>query len=203
MLGLPASTQIKKLITKKKVYERFAAEMSAERRRRFDADIARITLTHEVSPASLNVADGVDVHAFFVVALALRKKAFDPQNIALIARLFGQRLVFVLSYGQEERLALWQTKLLMTAWHQAGSQTLHLRGLNMDAIWEGVVTQIGGFQVEAGRSLDEQIALEDKRAKLQKEVERLEKLAWAEKQPKRKLALVQEMKKRQAEMEAL
>ena len=29
MLGLPASTEIHKLITKKKVYEQFGAEMSA------------------------------------------------------------------------------------------------------------------------------------------------------------------------------
>ena len=31
MLGLPASTEIKKLITKKKVYEHFGADMSADR----------------------------------------------------------------------------------------------------------------------------------------------------------------------------
>ena len=45
MLGLPASTEIKKLITKKKVYEHSGADMSAERRKKFDADIARMTLT--------------------------------------------------------------------------------------------------------------------------------------------------------------
>ena len=104
---------------------------------------------------------------------------------------------------REERLALWQTRLIMDEWQPAGSQTLRLQGLNMDAVWESVVTQIGHIKVESGHTLNEQIALDDRRAKLQKEIDKLAKQAWAEKQPKRKVDLVQEMKKRQAEMEAL
>ena len=49
MLGLPASTEIRKVITKKKVFEHFGADMSMERRKSFDADIGRITLVNEVS----------------------------------------------------------------------------------------------------------------------------------------------------------
>lgn len=47
--------------------------------------------------------------------------------------------------------------------------------------------------MEQGHSLDEQIALDEKRAKIQKEIDRLEKLARAEKQPKKKFELVQEI----------
>lgn len=203
MLGLPASTEIKKIIPKKKVSEHFAAEMNADRRRSFDADIARITVCNEVSTLSLNLADGKDVHAFFVVQVSLRRKEFDRQNIVFIARTFGQNLVLVLTCAQEERLALWQTKLIMDQWQPAGSQTLYLQGLNMDAVWESVVTQIGHIEIKDGHTLNEQIALDDRRAKLQKEIDKLEKQARAEKQPKRKFDLVQEIKKRQAEMEAL
>lgn len=203
MLGFPAGTEIKKLITKKKVYEHFASEMSAERRKSFDADIARITIVNEISPASLNIADGAEVHAFFVVAIALRQKDFDKQNVAFIARMFGQNLVLILSYEQDERLALWQTKLIMNEWHPAGSQSLALRGLNMDAVWEGVVIEIGGLQIEDGHTLNEQIALNDQRAKLQKEIDRLEKRVRSEKQPKRKLELAQTIKRLRKSMEEL
>lgn len=195
MLGFPAATEIKKLITKKKLYEHFGPEMSAERRKSFDADIARITIVNEISPASLNIADGAEVHAFFVVAVALRRRDFDKQNVSFIARMFGQNLVLILSYEQNERLALWQTKLIMNEWHPAGSQSLPMRGLNMDAIWEGVVTEIGGLQIEEGRTLNEQIALDDRREKLQREIARLEKQARAERQPKKKFELVQKMRK--------
>ena len=201
MLGLPLSTEIRKIIPKKKVLEHFAADMSADRHRSFDADVARITVCNEVSTVSLNLADGKDIHAFFVVQVSLRRKEFNKQNIVFIARTFGQNLVLVLTYEQSERLALWQTKLIMDEWQPAGSQTLRLQGLNMDAVWESVVTQIGHIEIEGSHTLNEQIALDDKRAKLQKEIAKLEKLARAEKQPKRKLELVQQMKAKKAEME--
>ena len=64
----------------------------------------------------------------------------------------------------------------------------------MDAVWESVVTQIGHIEIEGSHTLNEQIALDDKRAKLQKEIDKLEKQARAEKQPKKKFELVQRMK---------
>lgn len=203
MLGLPLSTEVRKIIPKKKVLEHFAADMSAERRKSFDADVARITICNEVSTVSLNLADGKDIHTFFVVQVSLRRKDFDKQNIVFIARTFGQNLVLVLTYEQSERLALWQTKLIMDEWQPAGSQTLHLQGLNMDAVWESVVTQIGHIEIEGGNTLNEQIALDDRRSKLQKEIDKLEKQAWAEKQPKRKFELMQKYKALRQSLETL
>ena len=203
MLGLPLSTEVRKIIPKKKVLEHFAADMSAERRKSFDADVARITICNEVSTVSLNLADGKDIHAFFVVQVSLRQKDFDKQDIVFIARTFGQNLVLVLTCAQEERLALWQTKLIMDEWQPAGSQTLCLQGLNMDAVWESVVTQIGHIEIEGGNTLNVQIALDDRRAKLQKEIDKLEKQAWAEKQPKRKFDLMQKYKALRQSLETL
>ena len=114
MLGFPAATEIKKLITKKKVYEHFGAEMSAERRKRFDADIARMTLVNEVSPVSLNLEPGETVQNFFILHVVLKSKDFDPQNISYLSRLFRQRLVMVLEAENRQRLAIHQTRLIMT-----------------------------------------------------------------------------------------
>lgn len=194
MFGLPTSTEIRKLIPKKKVYEHFGADMSADRRKSFDADIARITLLAEISPVSLNLADGADVHSVFVVLVGLKRKDFDKQNIAFIARMFGQRLVLVLEYGEQRRLALWQTKLMMNDWAAADSVVIPLSGQNMDVVWQNVVGMVSGIALEHGRTLDEQIAEHDNRVKLVKEIARLEKLARAEKQPKKKFELVQQMR---------
>ena len=131
MLGLPVSTEVRKIIPKKKVFEHFASDMSAERRKSFDADVARITVCNEVSTVSLNLADGKDIHAFFVVQVSLRRKEFDKQNIVFIARTFGQNLVLVLTCEQVERLALWQTRLIMDEWQPDAppSGLEHGRGL--------------------------------------------------------------------------
>ena len=203
MLGLPASTEIHKLITRKRVYEHFGADMSAERRKRFEADIARMVLTNEVSPVSINLPAGEQVQSFFVLQVTLKEKEFDAQNIALLARLFGQRLVMMLEYEGRQRLALWQGRLYMTEWADAGAWMLPLTGLNLDQAWEHIVAQIAGIDREPGRALDEQLAQAAQREKLQKEVARLEKQARAERQPKKKFELVQKIKAKQQEMEEL
>lgn len=203
MLGLPASTEIHKLITRKRVYEHFGADMSAERRKRFEADIARMVLTNEVSPVSINLPAGEQVQSFFVLQVTLKEKEFDAQNIALLARLFGQRLVMMLEYEGWQRLALWQGRLYMTEWADAGAWMLPLTGLNLDQAWEHIVAQIAGIDREPGRALDEQLAQAAQREKLQKEVARLEKQARAERQPKKKFELVQKIKAKQQEMEEL
>ena len=201
MLGLPASTEIHKLITRKRVYEHFGADMNAERRKRFEADIARMVLTNEVSPVSINLPAGEQVQSFFVLQVTLKEKEFDAQNIALLARLFGQRLVMMLEYEGRQRLALWQSRLYLTEWADAGAWTLPLTGLNLDQAWEHIVAQIAGIDREPGRNLDEQLAQAAQREKLQKEIARLEKQARAERQPKKKFELVQKIKAKQQEME--
>ena len=195
MLGFPAATEIKKLITKKKVYEHFGAEMSAERRKRFDADIARMTLVNEVSPVSLNLEPGETVQNFFILHVVLKSKDFDPQNISYLSRLFGQRLVMVLEVDQQQQLAVFQTRLYMTDWSEANSLRLPLVGLNLDKVWENIVSQIAGIEMEQGRSLDDQLVVAAQREKLQREIARLEKQARAERQPKKKFELVQKLNK--------
>lgn len=201
MLGLPASTEIHRLITRKRVYEHFGADMSAERCKRFEADIARMVLTNEVSPVSINLPAGEQVQSFFVLQVTLKGKEFDAQNIALLARLFGQRLVMMLEYEGRQRLAVWQGRLYLTEWADAGAWTLPLTGLNLDQAWEHIVAQIAGIDREPGRDLDEQLAQAAQREKLQKEIARLEKQARAERQPKKKFELVQKIKAKQQDVE--
>ena len=200
MLGLPASTKIKKLITKKKVYEHFGADMSVERRKKFDADIARMTLTNEVSPVSVNLPTGDEVQNFFVLHILLKTKTFDQQNISYIARLFGQRLVMILEVDGYARLALWQTKIIMTDWAAVDDLKLPMVGLDLDKVWENIVTRIAGIEVEPGRTLNEQIAVAAQREKLRKEIEKLEKQARAERQPKKKLEIVLKLRGLEAEL---
>ena len=201
MLGLPRATEIKKIITKKKVYEHFGMEMSADRRKSFDGDIARITVMNEISPVSVNLAAGDEIKAFFVVLVQLRQKEFDRQNIAFIAKMFGQKLLFVLEYEEQQRLAIWQTKLMMGEWMSPDNLHIELNGLDLDTVWAHAVAGIAGIELQQGGTLNEQIALQEKREKLKKEIAKLEKLAWAEKQPKKKFEYVKKLKELKAELE--
>ena len=89
-------------------------------------------------------------------------------------------------------------------WMLEDELTLDLEGLNMDAVWENFIIQVGGVELEQGNTLDEQIATDDLKRKAQKDIEKLEKQARNEKQPNKKFQLasqVKAMKKRLNELE--
>ena len=107
----------------------------------------------------------------------------------------------VLEADEQQRLALWQTKLIMGEWVTPESLRIDFTGLNMDKVWENIVARIAGIKMEHGNTLDEQLVIADRREKYRRKSLSSKKLARAEKQPKRKFELVQQMKKLQVELE--
>ena len=191
MLGLPKTTELNKQLPKKAIYAKF--QMNTAAKEKFDADISRIVIVNEVSPARVAIEAGESVKAFYVLLVSLKKKDFDEKTIAQISKLIPQNMLLLLQFEGEEKLAIYHSKLMQTPWQSAGSLTVQLKGLNLDAVWENLIVQVGGVQIEEGHTLDEQIAADEQRAKLQKEIARLEKLAKTEKQPKKKFELVQKI----------
>ena len=74
-----------------------------------------------------------------------------------------------------------------------GELTLEIDGLNLDTVWDNFIIQVGGVELEQGNSLDEQIAIDERKEKLIKEIDKLEKQARNEKQPKKSLSLRKEL----------
>ena len=74
---------------------------------------------------------------------------------------------------------------------------------NLDKAWDNIVSRIAGVELQHDKTLDEQFAAAAQREKLQKEIAKLEKLARAEKQPKRKFELVQRIKTLRNDIELL
>lgn len=193
MLGLPKSTEMNKMLPKKAIYAKF--QMNNTTKEKVDADISRITIVNEISAARVSLAEGETVKAFFVINVALKRREFSETTIAMVSKLIPQNILMVLSFEEEAKLAVYRTKLLQTQWMPKDEVTVQLKGLDLDAAWENIIIQIGSIQMQQGNTLDQQIALDEKRAKLQKEIARLEKLARAEKQPKKKFELVQQITK--------
>ena len=95
---------------------------------------------------------------------------------------------------------LYHTKLMQTEWKRKEALSVELKGLNLDSVWENIIMQIGGITIDQGNTLDEQIAADEHRQKIEKEIAKLEKQARAEKQPKKKFELVQQIKKLKDEL---
>lgn len=201
MLGLPKTTELNKQLPKTAIYAKF--QMNAAAKAKLDADISRISIVGEISPRTVGIAAGESIASIFVLLVSLKRKDFQPATIAQISKLIDQNMLLILEHGGQQKLAIYHTKLIQTDWKPADQCTIDLKGLNLDAVWENFITQVGGITIQTGNTLDQQIVADEKRAKLEKEIARLEKQAWAEKQPKKKLEIVQQIKTMQHLLEEI
>ena len=199
MLGLPKATELNKKLPKTAVYAKF--QMNTAEKAKIDADISRITIVNEVSAAKVNIAPGEKVQAFFVLQVVLKRREFNERTLIVLSKLIPQNMVLLLEYDGQAKLAVYHTKLLQTHWSDPDSLSLAVEGLTMDAVWENVIVQIGGIQVQEGNTLDQQISQDEQKAKLEKEIARLQKQLWAEKQPKKKFELNFKIKELQKQLE--
>ena len=198
MLGLPKTTEMSKQLPKKAIYTKF--QMNTAAKEKIDADISRITIVNEIAPNKVNIPAGDEVKSFFVLLVTLKRKDFDEKIIAMLSKLIPQNILFVLEYNGESKLAVYRLKVMKTSWKPTEEQSVGLQGLNLDKVWENIIRslELGVWNEEL--SIDENIELHEKQAKLQKEIARLEKQARAEKQPKKKFELVQKIKELKEEL---
>ena len=192
MLGLPKKTELNKPIPKEVIKKKFALKGPAKDR--FNADIKKLAIIHELSPTSINAEVGKRVAVIYVLRVSLKTKDFDEKNIQLISKMIEQHMVFVLEVEGQACLAAYYTRLLKSPWQPLETLQIKLSGLNLDIIWENLLIEIGGIEMQNGNSLDEQLAIDEIRQKLEKQIAALEKQARAESQPKKKFELVEKIR---------
>ena len=192
MLGLPKSTEMSKQLPKKAIYAKF--QMNTAAKEKINADISRITIVNEITPNKVNIPAGDEVKSFFVLLVTLKRKEFEEKTIATLSKQIPQNVLFVLDYGDESKLAIYHSKLMQTDWKPTTEQKIALKGLNLDKVWENLIRSLECGVWNEELSLDENLALHEQQEKLQKQITKLEKQARAEKQPKKKFELVQQIK---------
>ena len=197
MFALPATTEIKKLLPKKTIYEKFG--LKSAQRDAFDADISRIDIVNVVSPSTVpGLKEGERVKEFYVLFVALKRQDYDEKNILLLTKLIKQNMIFALAYNDMVRFAVVHEKLFVMDWELLEEAALPLMGFDLDKVWEHLVITIGKFEVMEGVTMEEQIAIDGEKLKKIKLIKSLEKKLKVEKQPRKKYELfqqVQELKK--------
>mgnify|MGYP000853060486 FL=1 len=200
MFGLPRSTEIKKPLPKKAIFDRFKPK--PDDRKLFDEQINRLVIVAEISPQTLAVNASLDVSAIYLILVSLKTPECDKKNIVLLSKLIDQRMLFVLQYEDTVRPAVYRAeRVLVSESKPLAEWKLNLRGLDLGAIWENIIAEIGSIDLTKGKSLDETIIANECREKLKKKIAALEKKAMNEKQPRRKWELVEEVKRLKNEME--
>lgn len=211
MPGFPQTTEFNKRIPKQKFYENM--EVSSALKRVFVEQIRLIYWRNKLSASTMNVAPGETVTEIEVIEIKLAQPQLNEAVLRQIDMAIPYHILFILSFdgkaqawtGYKEATeggnkAFRVNRYYHTDWTPEEELTLRVEGLNMDAVWENLIVQVGGVEIGQGRSLNEQIQLDEQTAKLQKEIEKLEKQARNEKQPNKKFQLAQQAKALKAQL---
>ncbi len=202
MLGLPRSTEISKQLPKKAIFDRF--KPSPADRKLFDEQISRMAIVAEISPQTVAIKASEVVSAVYVIQVMLKTPECDKKNIMLLSKLINQRMLFVLAYGDDVHLAAYRAdKVILSESKPLAEWTLPLTGLDLGAVWENIIAQIGGIDLTGGRDLDATIAENARREKLTKQITVLESKAMKERQPRKKWEIAEEIRRLKIEMEEI
>lgn len=194
MLGLPQSTEVKRPLPKAQLYKRF--DWKPSQRESFDGEVSRLDFVNWIAPRTLPaIAEGAEVKEIFVIEVSLKSRDFDMKNIILLAKSIPQRVIYLLIFENEVMLAVYHSKLFTAPWQPIDCATFALSGLNLDVVWQSLVSSIGHFSVEQQNSLTEQIKIDTERVQIEKHIAALEKQMYASKQPRRKRELYVEITK--------
>ena len=192
MLGLPQSTEVKRPLPQAQLYKRF--DWMPSQRDSFDGEVSRLDFVNWIAPRTLPaIAEGIEVKEIFVIEVSLKSRAFDQKSVVLLAKSIPQRVIYLLRFEDEAMLAVYHSKLFTSSWLPLDNVTLPLEGLSFDAVWQNIVAYIGSFEVAAGKSLAEQIRIDEEHAQLVRQIAALERQMNATKQPRRKRELFLEL----------
>lgn len=202
MLGLPKSTFINKPLPKKAIFDKF--KPTAEDRKRFDEQISRLAIVAEISPQTISLVASEEVSAIYVIHVMLKTRICDSKNIALLSKLIDQRMLFALQYEDQIQLAVYRLGRVFVSERQASKQwQLLLKGRDLATTWDHIVAEISGIELIGGQDLNNIIATNERRDKLNKQIENLENKAMNEQQPRRKWEIAEEINRLKTELEEL
>lgn len=205
MMDLPEATRIHKRLPKEDFYKRLS--LTAALKEKFVADVEQIYVENSLTRERLNLAKDSAVQEILLLSVTMKKKEFDGKVIEAIARQNPHSLIFLLLYEEEAQLAVYHGRLYRTPWLSKGEIALSAQGFSLEEILKGFIEQIAlteeTAQKAGGISLDERLHLQEKIEKLKKLIEKAERAAWKEVQPKKRFALYQKLKAYKKELEDL
>lgn len=171
MLGLPVSTDLRKQIPKDAFFS--SKNITGKDRASFDAEVHSMVIRSLISPESVNVPQGKNVKAIYVMEVQLNQPILSPSNIKLLSKL-GHKTVYVLAHSESSTLAVYEKVPFFSESVKVDEVHLSLSGLDLDQVWENIVRYIApelSNQMPFREAIDEYIRVAD----LNKKIEALEK----------------------------
>ena len=212
MLHFPRTTEFNKRIPKQKFYENLT--ISPVLRRVFIDQIRMVYWKNKLATSTLNIAAGEAVTEIEVFEVRLNEPLLDDAVLKQIDKEIPYHILFILTrdgkaqawIGYKEAAASGSNAFKVgryyhTDWVPEDELRLSINGLNMDAVYESLVRQIAGdeLQTDSGGSLKESVERDEKKKQLEKQIAVLESKMRKEKQLNRRMEMNAELKQLQRE----
>ena len=205
MIEFPAATAVHKRLPKEAFYKHLP--LTKILKEKFVSDVDRIVVENSFTKENLNLASDAEIKEIMLLSISLKNQEFDGKVIEAIARQNPHKLVFLLSFEDQQQLAIYHNKLYRTLWMAHDAITLKLQGYSLDEIWDSFIEQIALYEERAEEtadlSIEDRLEIQDQILKLEKQIDKTENTMWKEQQPKKKFELHTRLREYQKKLEDL
>lgn len=205
MIEFPAATTVHRHLPKEAFYKHLP--LTKILKEKFVSDVDRIVVENSFTKENLNLASDAEIKEIMLLSISLKKQEFDGKVIETIAKQNPHKLVFLLSFEDQQQLAVYHNKLYRTLWMAHDEIELKLQGYSLDEIWDSFIKQIALYEERAEEtadlSMEDRLAIQDQILKLEKQIDKTENAMWKEQQPKKKFELHTRLREYQKKLEDL
>ena len=191
MIDFPGNTLVKRRLPKEAFHKHLP--LSAALKSKFVSDVDCIILENSLTRKNLNLARDSEIKEIMLLSITLKKQNFDGKIVEAIARQNPHQLIFLLIYGDEFQLAVYQGRLYRTDWMKEKDLSLTLSGNTLDEIWDNLVRQTAisseTVMSRKDQTIHEQLKIQDEINRLHMVIQKTEKATWKEQQPKKRFEL--------------
>ena len=205
MIEFPAATAVHRRLPKEAFYKHLP--LTKILKEKFVSDVDRIVVENSFTKENLNLASDAEIKEIMLLSISLKNQEFDGKVIEAIARQNPHKLVFLLSFEDQQQLAVYRNKLYRTVWMDHDEIALKLQGYSLDEIWDSFIEQIALYEERAEEtadlSIEDRLEIQDQILKLEKQIDKTENTMWKEQQPKKKFELHTRLREYQKKLEDL
>ena len=148
-----------------------------------------IVWLYKLVPATLNVEDGEYVHEIDVFYCRMKEDKYSIKPFSAMDELLPRHTVFIIEYGEKFDLLMHHKEISFVHGEQKwkcgvseiqrdiriDADTLNIQGQSMDAVYNGLLSQISGLSASTREEYKEQVDVRKQIESIQKQIIILEK----------------------------
>lgn len=214
ILNFPSTTIVNKPVPKNAFYGRSS---DSSLREFLTREFEGIVWLYKLAPATLNVEDGEYVHEIDVFYCRMKEDKYSIKPFCVMDELLPRHTVFIIEYGGKFDLLMHHKEMSVVHVEQKWkcgigelkrdirieTDILNIQGQSMDAVYNGLLSQISGLSASTKEEYKEQVDIRKQIESIQKQIMILQKRIKAEKQFNRQMELNTEVRQLRKEITLL